>query len=92
MTFSMFLPMSWISPLTVAMTIFPLLSCSAPLELSLSFIASKAFFKVYALCMSCGRNIRPASNCFPTSSSAGTRILFIISIASREDRSASVSA
>ena len=78
----MFLPMSWISPLTVATKILPLLSCASPLWSMWALIASNEFLTVSALIISWGRNIVPFSNSRPTTLSASTSMLLIMSIGS----------
>ena len=74
----MFLPMSWMSPFTVAMTILPGYSLPrSPFIPALS--ASKAAPAASALMSSCGRYISPASKPLPTLSSAGISSEFITS-------------
>ena len=63
----MFLPMSWTSPLTVAVTIVPARRpvpsrCASRYGMS----TATAFFITRALLTTCGRNIRPAPNRSPT--------------------------
>ena len=59
------------SPFTVAITIFPLLSLFFPCFDNVALIASKDAFAASALIKSCGRNIFFSSKPFPTTSSAG---------------------
>ena len=69
----MFLPMSWTSPLTVAITSLPWALRGPPAASSASFSASMngsryatARFIARALFTTCGRNILPAPNSSPT--------------------------
>ena len=69
----MFLPMSWTSPFTVAMTIVPWASTSSPAARARSRSASMygsrcatARFITRALFTTWGRNILPAPNRSPT--------------------------
>ena len=65
----MFLPMSWTSPLTVAMTIVPLLRWTSPGCFSASMWGMRwatAFFMTRADFTTWGRNIRPLPNRSPT--------------------------
>ena len=78
----MFLPISWISPLTVATITVPLGSPFFPLFSSVVLITSNAAFAASALISSCGRNTLFSSNPFPTISSAGISFLSITSIES----------
>ena len=74
----MFLPMSWMSPLTVAMMIGPLTgpdSC----EGSAARTTSNAAPAASAAISSCGRKTFPDSNPFPTISSAGTMLPLMMS-------------
>src|SRR4026209_2068538 len=63
----MFLPMSWTSPLTVAVTIVPdRLPVPARSASRYGTSTATAFFMTRALLTTCGRNIRPAPNRSPT--------------------------
>ena len=68
----MFLPMSWMSPFTVAMTIGPFGSVAVPLCASAARITSNAEAAASAAIRSCGRKTLPDSKPLPTFSSAGT--------------------
>ena len=80
------------SPYTVAIAIVPLLSSSAPLAASVSFIFPNEFPTVSALSKSWGRNFFPVSKSFPTLSSAGTMQLFITFTGASDFKSSSVAA
>ena len=69
----MFLPMSWTSPLTVAIRILPCARVTVPAFSARAFSSSMygirnatAFFIARALLTTCGRNILPAPNRSPT--------------------------
>ena len=64
---TMFLPMSWTSPLTVAMMILPLLERAPPCSRSMKGTrCATARFMTRADFTTCGRNILPAPNRSPT--------------------------
>ena len=63
----MFLPMSWISPLTVAMRIFPLVTPLCPGWEAICYLMTwKASLAASADWISCGRKISPFSYRLPT--------------------------
>ena len=63
----MFLPMSWTSPLTVAVTIVPArLPVPSRSASRYGMRTATAFFMTRALLTTWGRNIRPAPNRSPT--------------------------